>query len=93
MGDMAVTVGIFGAGKLAVERAEIQAIIEHTLADRLGDWQVLITGSQASQDWELRIVGPNGFERTYLLEECSGEQDPLAIGRVVAAIVATTVKR
>ena len=57
-------------------QAEIRAIIEHVLADRVGDWRVSIVGSQANDRWELRIVGPNGFERSYTLEGSAGEHRP-----------------
>ena len=52
------------------------ATIEHALADRPGDWRVLIIGSQANDRWEMKIFGPNGFERSYTLEGSSGEHRP-----------------
>jgi len=42
-------------------------MIEHVLSDRNGDWRVSIVGSRASNDWEMKVVGPNGFERSYTL--------------------------
>src|SRR5438067_2722808 len=38
------------------------------LADRTGDWRVSIIGSQANDRWEMKIFGPNAFERSYTLE-------------------------
>jgi hypothetical protein len=54
-------------------QAEVRAIIEHVLADRPGDWRVSIIGSQANDRWEMRITGPNAFERSYSLECAAGE--------------------
>ena len=68
-------------------RAEIAAIIEHTLADRPGDWRVSIIGSQANDRWEMRITGPNAFERSYSLEGSAGEHEPNVIGILVGRMV------
>jgi hypothetical protein len=72
---MAVSVEMQHTGDSALQ-AEIRAIIEHVLADRVGDWRVSIVGSQANDRWEMRIVGPNGFERSYTLEGSAGEHRP-----------------
>ncbi len=45
-------------------QSEVRAIIEHVLADRPGDWRVSIIGSRANDRWEMKIVGPNAFERS-----------------------------
>ncbi len=84
---MVVKVDILGGGRLATERAEVRAVVEHALADRSGDWQVSIVASQSSEEWELQITGPHGFERRYQLEAGCGEHDPQTIGRIVAAMV------
>ncbi len=84
---MAISVEIHHTGSDPGERAEITAQIEHALADQRGDWNVSITGSQASDRWELKILGPNGFERIYMLEGASGETEPQVIGRIVAKMV------
>ena len=75
---MAVSVEMQHTGDSALQ-AEIRAIIEHVLADRVGDWRVSIVGSQANDRWEMRIVGPNGFERSYTLEGSAGEHRPEVI--------------
>ena len=49
-------------------QADVRAVIEHVLADRPGEWRVSIVGSQANDRWEMKIVGPNAFERSYTLE-------------------------
>ena len=74
-------------GSVPVVRSEIAAIIEHALADRPGDWRVLIVGSQANDRWEMRITGPNAFERSYMLEGSAGEHEPHVIGMLVARMV------
>jgi hypothetical protein len=66
---------------------EVAAVIEHTLADRPGDWRVLIIGTQASDRWEMKIAGPNAFERSYTLEGTAGEHEANVIGRLVARMV------
>src|SRR5277367_1972083 len=52
----------------------VRVVVEHVLADRPGDWRVSITGSQANDRWELKITGPNAFERSYTLEGSPKEQ-------------------
>jgi hypothetical protein len=42
---------------------DITARTEHAFADQRGDWRVSIAGSRASENWEMRVEGPNGFER------------------------------
>jgi hypothetical protein len=37
------------------------------------NWRVSIVGSQANDRWEMKIVGPNAFERSYTLEGTAGE--------------------
>ncbi|HXM21760.1 MAG TPA: hypothetical protein VN948_10900 [Terriglobales bacterium] len=61
---MAVTVEVHHTGDPEL-RAGVLAAIEHVFADRAGDWRVSVIGSQANNRWEMRIAGPNGFERSY----------------------------
>ena len=84
---MAVSVEMHHTGCEPVVREEIAAIIEHALADRQGDWRVSIIGSQANDRWEMRITGPNAFERSYTLEGTAGEHEPHVIGNLVARMV------
>ena len=74
-------------GSGAGQRAEIASHIEHALADRAGDWNVSIIGSQANDRWEMKISGPNGFERSYALESSTGETEPQVIGNIVKKMV------
>jgi hypothetical protein len=58
-------------GDLNLQR-DVVAIVEHVLSGRTGDWRVLIVGSQESDRWEMKILGPNAFERSYTLERTVG---------------------
>jgi hypothetical protein len=84
---MAVMVEMHHTGCVPTVRAEIVAIIEHAFADRPGDFRVTIIGSQANDRWEMRITGPNAFERSYTLEGSVGEHEPRILGTIVARMV------
>jgi len=71
-----VMVAHLGDAELA---SEVRAAIEHALADHAGDWRVSVIGSQANDRWELKVEGPNLFERTYMLEGTAGEHRPEVI--------------
>jgi tagatose-1,6-bisphosphate aldolase non-catalytic subunit AgaZ/GatZ len=85
-GGMAVMVEMQHTGDSSIQ-AEVRAVIEHVLLDRPGDWRVSIIGSQANDRWEMRITGPNAFERSYSLEGAAGEHEPHVIGKLVARMV------
>ncbi len=83
---MAVAVEIYNTGDREWQR-DVVAILEHVLSDRLGDWRVSIIGSQGNERWEMKITGPHGFERSYVLEKAAGEHEPNAIAALVARMV------
>jgi len=83
---MPVVVEMQNIGDLNLQR-DVVALVEHVLSDRMGDWRVLIVGSQESDRWEMQIFGPNAFERSYTLERTSGEHDPQKIAALVSRIV------
>jgi hypothetical protein len=83
---MAVLLEMHHTGDPAL-RAELVAAIEHVFADRPGEWRVLIIGSQANDRWEMKIGGPEGFERSYTLEGSSGEHRPEVIRAIVRKMV------
>ena len=83
---MAVTVEMQNTGDPGLQR-EVAATIEHALADRPGDWRVSIIGSQANDQWEMKIIGPNAFERSYTLEGSSGEHRPEMIRVLLGKLV------
>jgi hypothetical protein len=84
---MAVTAEMIHTGCAPEVRREVGALIEHALADCPGDWRVLIIGSRANDRWEMKITGPNSFERSYTLEGTAGQHEPHAIGDIVRKIV------
>lgn len=79
---MPVMVELHNTGD-AESRRDLVAMIEHIFSDRNGDWRVEIVGSQGSDRWEMKITGPNAFERSYTLE---GELGQHETGMVVAII-------
>ena len=83
---MAVTVETHNTGDATLQR-DIVAMVEHVLADRSGDWRVVIIGSKGSDRWELRITGPNGFERSYTLEGNLGQHEPGAVAAIIARML------
>jgi len=83
---MAVMVEMQNTGDPGLQR-EVAATIEHALADRPGDWRVSIIGSQANDQWEMKIIGPNAFERSYTLEGSSGEHRPEMIRVLLGKLV------
>jgi len=66
---------------------EITAHVEHAFSDRQGDWRVFIAGSRASENWEMRVEGPNGFERSYSLSGVAGEHEPATIRTLVVRLI------
>jgi hypothetical protein len=83
---MAVAVEMQNTGDPEHQR-DVVAIVEHVLSDRPGDWRVSINGSQDSDQWELKIFGANGFERSYTLEGAAGQHDPHVIAAIVLRMV------
>ena len=68
-------------------QGDVKAMIEHVLSDRRGDWRISIIGSQASDRWEMTILGPHAFERSYTLEGAAGQHEPSVIGAIVSQMV------
>lgn len=66
---------------------ELTVCLEHAFSDRRGDWRVSITGSRASSNWEMRVEGPNGFERSYSLTNETGQHEPETIRRLIAQLL------
>ncbi len=71
--------------------AEIQAPVEAPPERQAGRLAVSIVGSRASDGWEMKVLGPNGFERTYTLVGGAGEHHPLAIANVLLRLVPATM--
>jgi hypothetical protein len=83
---MGVTIELQNLGDAQLCR-EITAHIEHAFAGRRGDWRVSIAGSRASENWEMRVKGPNGFERSYTLAGSAGEREPEVIRRLILQLI------
>ena len=67
--------------------SEVQALVEHALSDRPGEWRVSIIGSRENDRWEMKIEGPNGFERSYTLIGSAGEHQPVVIGNLLLKLL------
>jgi hypothetical protein len=89
---MSVVVEIHNTGYIAT-RSEIIALIEHTLAGRIGDWHVSIIGSYDNDNWEMKVKGPEGFERTYTLVGSAREHEPDVIRSIVMRLLPTSAQK
>ncbi len=83
---MAVTIEIQNTGD-SRSRKEILAGVEHVLSDAAGEWRVSIVGSRADDNWEMKVEGPRGFERSYTLVGKAGEHQPEAIRNVLMKLL------
>lgn len=83
---MAVMVELHNTGDASSQR-DVVAMIEHVFSDRSGDWRVEILGSQGSDRWEMKITGPNGFERSYTLEKEMGQHEAGAVAGIIARML------
>ena len=73
-------------------RGEIVAIVEHVLSDRPGEWRVSIVSSRANDNWEMKVEGPQGFERSYTLVGEAGEHRPEAIRNVLTKLLPASTR-
>ena len=70
-----------------VNRSEIVASIEHALCELQGDWRISIIGSRGSDEWEIKVEGPRGFERMYTLAASTGGHQPEVIRSVLLKLL------
>lgn len=82
---MGITIDLQNLGDAQLCR-EITAHIEHAFSDRQGNWRVSVVGSRAAENSELRVEGPNGFERSYTLS-AAAEHEPAAIFTLILMLV------
>jgi len=87
---MPVTIETQNTGDAALQR-DLVARIEHIMADRPGDWRVVIVGSKGSDRWEMKITGPNAFERSYTLEGALGQHEPTTVAAIISMMLPTRV--
>jgi hypothetical protein len=83
---MTVTVEMHNIGDVPASR-EIVAVIEHVLSDKTGAWRVSILGSRANDNWEMKVEGPKGFERSYTLLGSAEQHQPQAIASVLLKLL------
>jgi hypothetical protein len=88
---MGVTIELQNLGDPQLCR-EITAQLEHAFSDREGAWRVSVVGSRATENWEMRVEGPKGFERSYTLAGSAGEHQPEAIRRLIAQLIPPAVQ-
>jgi hypothetical protein len=83
---MPVTVEMHNTGDAEMQR-DVAAMVEHVLAERPGDWRVVIVGSQGNDRWEMKITGPNAFERSYTLEGAMGQHEPGTVAAILTRML------
>jgi hypothetical protein len=83
---MGITTELQNLGDAQLSR-EITAHREHAFSDRKGAWRVSISGSRSAESWDLRVEGPNGFERSYTLSASAGKHELSAIRTLVLRLV------
>ena len=85
---MGVTIDLQNLGDAQLCR-EIAVGIEHALSGKAGEWRVSVAGSRASENWDMRVEGPNGFERSYTLSAVAGQHGPEAIRKMILQLVSS----
>jgi hypothetical protein len=88
---MAVTIEIQNTGDPRV-RSEILAGVEHVLSEVAGEWRVSIVGSRTDDNWEMKVEGPQGFERSYTLAGEAGEHQPEVIRNVLIKLLPASTR-
>ena len=83
---MGITIELQNLGDAQLCR-DITAYLEHAFSGRQGEWRVSIAGSRAAENWDLRLEGHNGFERSYTLSATAGEHELSAIRTLVLKLV------
>jgi hypothetical protein len=83
---MPVTIEAQNTGDTNLRR-DLVAGIERLFADRPGDWRVVILGSKASDRWDMKITGPNAFERSYTLEGALGQHEPTTVAAIISRML------
>ena len=66
---------------------EVRAMVENVLAGSARRLARSIFDTQGSDRWEMKIQGPNMFERLYTLEGVGGQHEPRVIASIVSKMV------
>lgn len=82
---MGVTIELQNLGNTQLCR-EITVLLEHAFSGRQGAWRLSISGSLAADNWDLRVEGASGFERSYSLSGSAAEHEPAAICAIVVRL-------
>jgi hypothetical protein len=85
---MGVTIELQNLGDAELCR-EIAVGIEHALSEKVGEWRVSIAGSRETENWDMRVEGPNGFERSYTLSGAASQHGPEAIRKMILQLVSS----
>ena len=88
---MAVMIEMQNVGDERASR-EIFVRVEHVMSDVEGEWRVSIVGSRANDNWEMKVEGPRGFERSYTLVGDAGEHQPEAIRNVLIRLLPASTR-
>lgn len=83
---MAVVIELHNLGDYRLCR-DITARIEHAFSDRRGGWRVTLTASRASESCELKVEGPNGFERSLNWTRIAGEDEADTIYELILQLL------
>ena len=85
---MGVTIELQNLGDAELCR-EITVGIEHALSEKAGEWRVSVAGSRETENWDMRVEGPNGFERTYTLSGAASQHGAEAIRKMILQLVSS----
>lgn len=66
---------------------EIAVGIERALSKKTGEWRVSVDGSRATENLDMRVEEPTGFERSYTLSGAAGQHGPEAIRKMILQLL------
>ena len=73
--------------------AEVRVLVEHAPGGRQGTLARVDRRPRENDGWEMKILGPNGFERSYTLVGSAGEHQPFVIANVLTRLLPAAVAR
>ena len=79
---------IAAAGNL--EHAKLAGLVNSTFVETQRPLRTLQSARWAVNDrWEMKITGPNAFERSYTLEGTLGQHEPPVVAAIVSRMIPT----